>query len=135
MPRKPTGRPPVRPRKPIDWDLVDKMLNAHCRTTEIAARFDMCKETFYERVKKEKGVNFTEYTTKGRDHGKALLRMKQFSEAMNGDRGMLIWLGKNLLEQKDKHDVTHAGNSQVTVVNYSDKEAKKWDEKGNENGK
>jgi hypothetical protein len=37
---------------------------------------------------------------------KASLRRKQFELAQAGNVTMLIWLGKNLLGQKDRHELT-----------------------------
>lgn len=131
MPRKmpPSNRPNHRPKLEIDWAEVDKMLAAHCTGSEIAAHFGMHPDTLYKRCEQEFRVTFTAYSQEKKSHGKALLRLKQYSEAMKGDRGMLIWLGKNLLKQSDKQDVSHSGSSQVMVVNYSDNPQPKWKEK------
>lgn len=93
----PTGRPQI----PIDWNVVDRYLEAGCTGTEIASIVGMHHDTFYDRVVLEKGVSFTAYQLEKRSKGDALIRSKQFSEAMKGDRSMLIWLGKNRLGQRD----------------------------------
>jgi hypothetical protein len=51
-----------RPRKPIDWKRVDRLLMAGCKGTEIAPHFDMHYETFYRKVEKKYKVGFTEYS-------------------------------------------------------------------------
>jgi len=92
------------PPKPIDWEKVDNLLMAGCTGTEIAPHFDIHPDTFYRRVNEKYGVGFTEYCSIKRQKGDSLLREKQFQLAMNGDKGLLIWLGKNRLGQKEPSD-------------------------------
>lgn len=93
-----------RPEKPIDWELVDKLLISDCHGTEIAAHFHMHCETFYRRVQERYGMGFTEYSNEKKDFGNSLLRDKQFNKALDGDNTMLIWLGKNRMKQKEKEE-------------------------------
>ncbi len=89
-------------RIPIDWEVVDKYLEAGCLGTEIAAYLGCHPETFYDRCLKEKGVGFSEYLATKRSKGDAILRAKQYELAMQGNTTLLIWLGKNRLGQRDK---------------------------------
>ena len=91
-----------RPEKTIDWKLVDKLLQAHCPGTEIAASFDLHPNTFYDRVEKEFGCGFTEYSQQKKKKGKNNLRLAQLKNALEGNTSMQIWLGKNWLAQKDE---------------------------------
>lgn len=93
-----------RPEKPINWELVDKLLIAGSLGTEIAAHFDMHPNTFYDRVHAKYNMGFTEYCQEKRSKGDSLLRAKQFEKAMDGNNIMLIWLGKNRLGQKEGED-------------------------------
>lgn len=46
---------------------------------------------------------------------------------MKGDRGLLIWLGKQRLGQKDSHELTTQSTIEVKVVRYgSDQSPKTW---------
>ena len=107
-PKKANPLPNGRPQKPIDWDRVDELLMAGCMGTEIAPHFNMHYQTFYDRVQLEKGMGFTEYMTEKRSQGEALLREKQYKKALGltdtGDNTLLIWLGKNRLNQKETPD-------------------------------
>ena len=94
----------VRPEKTIDWDRVDKLLEAGCHGTEICAHFDLTADRFYDRVKEKYGMSFTEYSQEKRQKGDSILRETQFNKAIDGDNMMLIWLGKNRLGQKDKEE-------------------------------
>ncbi len=97
--------PAGRPEKPIDWKLLDELLEVGCNAKEIAANFDLYHTTLYDRVKEKYGVNYTEYASKFKCKGYSKLRRSQFEKAINnnssGNVQMLIWLGKNLLGQKD----------------------------------
>lgn len=109
-----------RPEKIINWDEVDRLLIAQCKGTEIAAHFGMHPDTLYDRCKRDHKVGFSDYSQQKQARGRALLRLQQFHQAMRGDRGMLIWLGKNYLNQRDKQDVEHNAESKIVVVNYND---------------
>lgn len=89
-------------KKFIDWDKVDRFLEAGCKGTEIAAYFGIHYDTLYDRCFHEKGIMFSEYTQKKRAKGDSMLKAKQFEIAMKGDKAMLVWLGKNRLNQSDK---------------------------------
>lgn len=92
-----------RPPKPIDWNLVENLLMAGCKGTEIAPHFDMNVETFYDRVLQNYSIGFTELCAEKRGRGESVLRAKQYQKATkdNGDTTMLIWLGKCRLDQKE----------------------------------
>ena len=104
--RKTIGPVKGRPIKVIDWDEVDKMLVAGCNGVQVAAYFDMHPQTLYDRVQIEKGVVFTEYSSKNKEKGNALLHATQFKVALDKDKTMLVWLGKQRLNQRDNpaHD-------------------------------
>lgn len=127
-----------RPEKPIDWDLVDKLLEANCHGTEIAPYFNMHPETFYDRVLKYYGIGFTEFSCLKKAHGDAKLKIAQFEKALDKDNAMMIWLGKQRLDQrepetvKEKFEVTE--NVQVTVKGIEDAGASILTKASNEPG-
>jgi len=104
MPRAP--KKPIttngRPVKPIDWNKADEMLESCCTGTEIAAYFAMHPQTFYDRVHMEKGVSFTAYSQQKQSKTLQKLRDKQIEVAHNGNPSLLIWLGKQYLDQRDQ---------------------------------
>jgi hypothetical protein len=119
--------PPHRPQIPIDWTLVDRWLEANCTGTEVAGMLGIHPDTLYNRCRQDKGVTFTIYSNEKKSKGDGQLKIKQYSEAMGGDRGMLIWLGKQRLGQKENHDISLTGNMHVGVVNYgSNKSPQPW---------
>ena len=58
--------------------------------------------------------NFEIFITKGKANLKERLKRKQIQVAMQGNVTMLIWLGKQYLEQKEK--VEESGELKLTVV-------------------
>jgi len=98
-------KPPFRPQIPINWERVDELLEAGCLGTEIAANFAMHYQTFYDRVVQQYGVSFTEYSQEKRAKGESTLRQVQYEKATGkskkGDNTMLVWLGKQRLNQKE----------------------------------
>jgi hypothetical protein len=95
----------VRPIKEIDWVVVDELLEAECTGVEIAARFDMHPETFYEKVREKTKMGFTAYAAQKKANGDSILRKVQYDTAVEDrDRTMQIWLGKQRLGQKEPKD-------------------------------
>jgi hypothetical protein len=92
-----------RPKKPIDWTELDKLLAIHCTQSEVCAWLDISDETLNVRCKKEKGMTFLEYSRQKTKVGKMSLRRRQYTKAVEeGNTTMLIWLGKQWLDQTDK---------------------------------
>lgn len=101
MPVKPTGKPDGYPPIDIEWDKVDQYLIAGSNGVEIAKTLGCHEDTLYRRCQAEKGIGFSAYSRTKKAQGDQMLRSKQFTLAMQGDRGMLIWLGKNRLGQSE----------------------------------
>lgn len=58
-----------------------------------------------------------------REQGKMSVRRKQLALALAGDKTMLIWLGKQLLDQKDRSELTGKdGRALFDLTTLSDKE-------------
>ena len=90
---------------PIDWNFVDEYLEAECSGVEVAAQLGCHPETLYNRCLDEKGETFTSYSAKKKAKGDACIRKVQYDALKAGDKTMLVWLGKNRLKQRDRHDV------------------------------
>lgn len=96
------GRPQVK----IDWEQMEKLLALQCTQIEIASWFDCSEDTLERACKREHSVTFAEYSRQKRKKGCISLRRKQYEVAMSGNVSMLIFLGKQYLNQYDKvvHD-------------------------------
>ena len=88
----------ARPRKKIDLELLKKLAAINCSYAEMASVLDCTEKTLSSR--------FYQVIKKGRAQGTMSLKRKQYELAMDGNVGMLVWLGKNLLGQTDKHDIS-----------------------------
>lgn len=75
---------------------------------EIAEYFDVSESSFR--------YNFSDILSKGRGKLKQKLRQKQIQVALNGDRVMLIWLGKQYLGQAE----TPIGTESEQVLPWND---------------
>lgn len=83
-----------RPKLNIDEKEVEKLAALHCTNEEIASWFSCSADTIENR--------FSGVIKRGKEKAKTSLKRKQYEIAMSGNVSMLIWLGKNLLGQKDK---------------------------------
>jgi hypothetical protein len=69
---------------------------------QIAAHIGMHYEKFYDRCAQDNDMLFGDYARQKRMKGDSMLKKKQFDVAMEKDRSMLIWLGKQRLGQLDR---------------------------------
>ncbi len=89
----------ARPKKyDIDKTQVEKLASYGCTVREVANFFG-CSEDL---IKK----SYSQFMTKGKDKGKIRLRQMQWRSAENGSVPMQIWLGKQVLGQTDKQELT-----------------------------
>lgn len=95
-----------RPLHPIDWKQVDALCKIQCTQDEIAAVIGCHRDTLDDRCVLEKGMTFSKYFKGKALAGCASLRHRQFQTANLGNVTMLIHLGKNILDQKDKKELS-----------------------------
>ena len=89
----------ARPKKyNIDTEQVEKLASFGCSNTEIASFFGCSKDL----ISKSYSTN----VEKGKENGKIRLRQWQMKAAQKGNVAMLIWLGKQMLGQTDKQEIT-----------------------------
>jgi len=101
------------PEKPIDVALAVKLAGINCTDVEIAHILNVSHDTLARR--KQADPEFLAAFEHGRASGKASLRRKQFEKAMAGSDTMLIWLGKQLLGQRDRHELSGDPDNPLTV--------------------
>jgi hypothetical protein len=88
----------ARPKKIIDYDVVEKLASIQCTQEEIANFLDVSVRTL------QRDEEFCRIYKKGQDNGKMSLRRTQFRLAEHNVT-MAIWLGKQYLGQSDKQEV------------------------------
>ena len=106
MSKKPLLKTGVGARlKKVDANIVFELAKIHCTLAEIAA---VCKCS-HDVIEKR----FHDEYSRGRDEGRCCLRRMQWQQAMEGNTQMLIWLGKQMLSQRDKFP------EEATQVNFN----------------
>lgn len=96
----------ARPRKEIDWNDVGKLAALHCTHEEIASFCEVSLDTLERHAFEATGLSFAEFYAQKRDQGNISLRRKQHEVAMKGNPTMLIWMGKQRLDQSEKSQIT-----------------------------
>jgi hypothetical protein len=107
----------ARPKTIIDWNKVDKYLQAQCDGVGIAGLLGIHPNTLYKACDETYKISFSVYSEQKKSEGKELLRAKQFQTAMEGEKTLQIWLGKQYLGQRDKHDIEHSGEIKIDFTN------------------
>lgn len=91
-----------------------------CPEEEIAYHFDCSVDTIGRWCKRTYGECFAEVYKKHSVDGLITVRAEQFKLAKKGNCTMLIWLGKQLLGQRDNiQTVTDGGGETINI---------EWDE-------
>ena len=93
-----------RPAKELDLAEVEKLGMLGATATEMASWFGCGLRTIERRMGKDDG-EFRRAYEKGFGRLKISLRRQQIEAAKGGNVTMLIWLGKQLLDQADKREV------------------------------
>ena len=117
------GNPVGRPKIPLDWKKIETLCKIQCTGEEIASVFSCSYDTLAARCKADHGINFSEYISEKRLSGRTSLRRYQWKSAEKGNIVMQIWLGKNLLGQKDKTEPEGGETATPIAIGYSVKEA------------
>ena len=100
-----TGRPLI----PINTVLVEKLASIGCPNKEIASMVGCSIDTLADR--------FSKLIEKGRENGKTRIREKQIQMALGGNVAMLIWVGKNMLGQTDKQEISGLEGASTVTIN------------------
>src|ERR1700730_15643301 len=89
-----------RGRKPVHIDLVEleKLSTLHCTDEEMAGWFGVSTRTIESRRKRPE---FAEVMQRGRARGRISVRRAQMKLLENGSGTMGVWLGKQILGQRD----------------------------------
>lgn len=96
------GRPKIE-ITPEQWDQAQAMAKIHCTRDEIAALLDISADTLVAAIKSKGYEDFSAWFKKYSAGGKMSLRRKQYQMVMEQSSvPMAIWLGKNMLGQRDE---------------------------------
>jgi hypothetical protein len=104
-----------RPKIKIDWKELDKLCHIQCTRREVSEWFGCSEDTIDRACLEKHGVAFAAYHEQKKGAGKVSLRRKQFNKAMSGHPTMLIWLGKQYLDQKEKQELSGPDGDAIQV--------------------
>lgn len=98
-----------RGRKPVHIDLIEleKLSALHCTDVEIAGWFGVSTRTIESRRKRPE---FAAVMQSGRAKGRISVRRAQMKLLENGNGTMGVWLGKQILGQRDVVTTEHVGS-------------------------
>lgn len=107
------------------WAEFKKLCGLQCSKRAVASWFGV-SEMGIDRLLKREGTCWEDFYEEHRQSGLTALRNKQYEVAMNGNSTMLIWLGKQWLQQRDYvSDVGGKEDSQLDALQRSIAESKK----------
>jgi len=103
----------ARPRLNINPDQVAALASIGCTEIEVATVLDCSAKTIHRR--------FVQHFLQGKANLKTKLRKKQVEMALAGNVSLLMWLGKQYLDQTDKQELMGKGGEslvQPASINY-----------------
>ena len=100
----PGGRPKIE-FDDKDWKLLDIACQYKHHEIDIANLLEVSMDTVERRIREKHECSFAEYRNKRLSKTKHNLFAKQVEIAMAGNVTMLIWLGKQYLDQSDKQEI------------------------------
>ena len=106
-----------RPKVKLDVDLFEECCKIQCTQEEIANLMRVSIDVLAARVEEHYGVTFSDVFAEKREGGRMSLRRAQYVKAtQKDDTIMQIWLGKNILHQADKQDISISGGIDIIVT-------------------
>ena len=93
----------ARPLKEIDMEALDRLALAQCKDATIAKALGMTPDGFHRRLESDAELN--RYLRTKKAEGKTKLAQAQYDLAVEDKNPvMLVWLGKQYLDQTDKKE-------------------------------
>lgn len=99
----------------VDWDEVTELCRIQCTQEEIAAVTNITVDTLDTASKRENDCSFSEFYRQKRLGGNMSIRRQQFARIDEGSDTMLIWAGKNYLDQTDKQEISEKDPKPVHI--------------------
>lgn len=109
----------ARPRKELSWGDVDKLCGLQCTEEEIAQFLGVSSDTLARSCKRDQRMSFAEYFAQKRGLGRVSLRRAQWQAAQKGNPTLLIWLGKQYLNQRDRSLHEHSGPDGKPIESFN----------------
>lgn len=93
------------------WETLEALVKIQCTAEECASVLKCSEDTIDRRLNEKYGFGFAEYRKRFAAEGRVSLRRLQWKKAQTGDRVMLIWLGKQVLGQRDVQQLQGPGGT------------------------
>lgn len=117
-----TGRPPKESEK-IDAVELEKLMKLFPSEREVADWFGLKNvKTLIRFIRKHFKMNFVQLRDKNFVRTKIGIKRTQIDKALKGDNTMLIWCGKQYLNQRDKQS-TEVSGPEGTPIQTENKSA------------
>ncbi len=125
----------ARPRSEFDWSLVESLAILEASESFVAERL-LAKENeeinaksiqakiklIQRRIEERFNCSFVQYRTQKQEARKIQLRGWQWKAAEKGNPALLIWLGKNYLNQSDNPEPTDSPEAETDFTKYVKKD-------------
>lgn len=109
--KRPSGPKGGAPVIEIDLKALESMVEIQCTQDECCSILGVTEPTLDKRLKEAGYAGFLDFYKKHSENGKKSLRRAQWEAAVEDKNAtMLVWLGKQVLGQKDKTEVEVTGN-------------------------
>jgi hypothetical protein len=112
-----------RPRAEIDLHELEKLCGLYCTQPDLAGWFGVSLNTIEKRAGSDElydydgeRLMFREIMDRGYAKHRVSLRRRQMEAADRGNTAMLIWLGKQVLGQRDNMDLQHTGSVEIGIA-------------------
>jgi hypothetical protein len=110
------GRPPFE-LSDKDFEKLVAMIRIQCTQEEICNIYGVTHKTLNKALKERGEEGFSQLYKKHQDEGCASLRRSQWKAATEKlNPTMLVWLGKQMLGQRDQVDMHHGGEVTVNKI-------------------
>lgn len=104
-----------RPRKEINYKTLAGLCKLQCTGDECASVLGIDYDTLCRALKRDGHGTFADYLKRFGAHGRMSLRRLQWKAANAGNVGMLVWLGKQYLGQRDTPEAERADDAPAPV--------------------
>ena len=111
--KKRNGRPPIE----IDMAQLEELAAIQCTEAEIAAVMGIGRATIERKLRIPE---YREAFERGKARGRASLRRMQFKLAQDGNPALCIWLGKQLLGQREMVGLSDPEGGPIKVERSQD---------------
>lgn len=108
----------ARPQKEINWEIVEKRMEAGCNGIEIAAGLRINPDTFYMRFKQKYGKSFQDSSGYYYGAGDANLKFTQYMKALAGNTNMLTLLGRERLNQGKEEEIKKSPYDDILALRH-----------------